>query len=574
MSRPRTRLALAAALLAAACSEDGGGVLLDTPDPVPANSAEQTAEPVSPVRGIVRDRPPPRPAAGRGGTQAIRRLDGSDNNPGNRRIGAAGTTLRRALPSDYADGRSALAGPDRPNPRAISNAVLAQEDPVPNPDGLSDYLWQWGQFLDHDIDLTDGADPAEPANIPVPAGDMYFDPDATGRSVITFNRSVYADDTGVNGPRQQLNEISAWIDASMVYGADEDRADALRRRDGSGQLLTSPGGLLPFNLAGLANAGGTGANLFLAGDVRANEQTGLAAMHTLFVREHNRRARELALANPDWDGERLYQEARLWVGALVQQVSYQEFLPALLGPGALPPYTGYDPALDAGISNAFSTAAYRLGHSMLSDRILRLDAAGQEHPAGHLALRDAFFRPARLIDEGGIAPVLRGLASQVSQRIDHLLVDEVRNFLFGPPGAGGFDLATLNIQRGRDHGLPAYNAAREALGLPRHATFTAVNPDPAVQTRLAAVYASPDEMDLWVGGLAEPAVPGSQVGPLFQRILVDQFRRLRDGDRFWHERTLDPETLSAVRQTRLSDIIRRNTVIGDELPDDVFRVRR
>ena len=107
---------------------------------------------------------------------------------------------------------------------------------------------------------------------------------------MSFNRSLYDPDTGtgLDNPRQQINEISAWIDASNVYGSDLERATALRTLDGTGRLKTSAGNLLPFNTEGFANAGGSGPTLFLAGDVRANEQIGLTAMHVLFMREHNR----------------------------------------------------------------------------------------------------------------------------------------------------------------------------------------------------------------------------------------------------------------------------------------------
>ena len=156
-------------------------------------------------------------------------------------------------------------------------------------------LWQWGQFLDHDIDLTEAAEPGEPFNIPIPGGDPYFDPEGTGTQVMSLNRSAYDHNTGKtpDNPRQQMNHITAFIDASMVYGSDSIRAKALRTLDGTGRLKTSQGRLLPFNTSGLPNAGGTGPELFLAGDVRANEQVGLTALHTLFMREHNRIARNL-----------------------------------------------------------------------------------------------------------------------------------------------------------------------------------------------------------------------------------------------------------------------------------------
>jgi hypothetical protein len=506
--------------------------------------------------------------------QSVRSIDGSGNNVDDPALGAAFTQLLRRVPADYADLISELAGPYRPGPREISTVVSAQPSLVYNADGLSDFFWQWGQFLDHDIDLTDGTSPPEPEHIEVPSGDPFFDPAATGSVEIPFNRSIYDHKTGQNAkkPREQLNEITTWIDASGVYGSDPVRAAALRTADGTGWLRTSAGDLLPFNTAGLPNAGGEDPQLFLAGDVRANEQVGLTALHTLFVREHNRLADLIAEAHPEASGDEIYEQARRMVGAQLQAITYNEFLPALLGPDALEPYLGYDPGVDARIANIFATAAYRFGHSALGSVLLRLDAKGKKIDAGHLPLRDAFFAPWRITQEGGIEPLLRGLAYQICQKVDPYIIDEVRNFLFGAPGAGGFDLASLNLQRGRDHGLPSYNGTRQALGLQPAGSFADVSSDPDTQARLAAIYSDPDEIDLWIGGLAEDPWHDAQVGELFFTILKEQFEALRDGDRFWHELTLSEAELAEVRSTRLSDIIRRNTDIDDEIPDDVFRV--
>jgi hypothetical protein len=510
----------------------------------------------------------------KGGDDTFRTIDGSGNNKDNPDVGASFTELIRFVDSDYGDGISSLAGQDRPSPREVSNAVSSQNESIPNTLGASDFLWQWGQFLDHDIDLTDGTDPSEYADIGVPLGDLFFDPDGTGDQVIPFNRSIYAESTGTgaDNPRQQLNEISGWIDASNVYGSDEERAITLRTNDGTGKLKTSEGNLLPFNTEGLPNAGGSSSELFLAGDVRANEQVALTAMHTLFVREHNRLAEVYAEQHPDWDGERIFQKARQIVGAEVQVITYKEFLPVLLGNRPLSRYRGYDRDVDGSIRNIFSTAAYRFGHSALSPIILRLDSEGHEIAEGNLALRDAFFSPSIIIDEGGIEPILRGLAGQECQRIDPFIVDGVRNFLFGDPGSGGFDLESLNIQRGRDHGLPSYNDAREALGLGRVESFEEISSDPDIQGRLASVYDSVDDVDLWIGGLSEDPESGSHLGELFSLILKEQFETLRDGDRFWYEETLSKDEIRKVERTKLSDIIRRNTNIGDEIQDDVFHV--
>ncbi len=504
-----------------------------------------------------------------------RNIDGSYNNFSHSNMNSTDTPLLRITYAEYSDGTSSMAGAGRPNPRYISNAVLNQLNSVLTSNHASDFLWQWGQFLDHDIDLTDGVQPAEPANISIPAGDHFFDPNNSGDKVMAFNRSIYALDsgTGTGNPRQQINEITGWIDASNVYGSDKERATALRTLDGTGKLKTSAKNLLPFNIEGLSNAGGPSEKLFLAGDVRANEQVGLTAMHTLFVREHNRLAKKIAKGKPRLGGDQIYERARKIVAAQMQVITYKEFLPVLLGPKALSQYKGYRPYVDATIANEFSAAAYRLGHSLLSPKILRLNKRGKETRFGHLALRDAFFAPHRIIEEGGIAPILRGLASQPCQNLDVLIIDDVRNFLFGQPGNGGFDLASLNIQRGRDHGLAGYHATRIELGLAPAITFADITSNPETQAKLTEAYNTINDIDLWVGGLAEDKVSGALVGELFFTILKDQFERLRDGDRFWYEHSFYGKELKSIRRTTLAKIIRRNTNVGPEIQKNVFVVQ-
>ena len=517
----------------------------------------------------------------RGGTREHRTYDGSGNNIANPEWGATFIHLQRFGPADYADGISTLAGPLRPSARAISNDIVAQAEgeSILNAFGASDFTWQWGQFLDHDLDLTDGSTD-EAAPIVVPPGDPYFDPDGTGAETIPFFRAVYDEETGTDlaNPREQENEITGWIDASMVYGSDEERAAALRVGPDSPFLKTSDGNLLPFNVDGLANANGPVADptgLFLAGDVRANEQVGLTVMHTLFVREHNRLASELQRARPNASAEEIFQAARRLVIAEIQIITYNEFLPALIGPTAIKAYRKYDARINPSIFNEFSVAAYRLGHSMLSNEILRLDAAGEEIPEGDIPLQEAFFTaPQLLLEEGDLDPILRGLAGQAHQNIDVKIVNALRNFLFGEPGDGGLDLASLNIQRGRDHGAGSYNDTREALGLPRVSDFDEITSNADLQLALSTSYGSVDDIDLWIGGLAEdPLVEeGSQLGSLFREILIRQFIALRDGDRFWFERDLTRKELERLEGVTLARVIRSNTGIGDELQDNVFYV--
>lgn len=498
-----------------------------------------------------------------------RSVDGSGNNLDHPDWGSAESPFIRLLPNGYADGSSAPNEVGRPSARAVSNALAAQSESIVNTRGATDYLWQWGQFIDHDIVETPTIDPAEPFDIPVPGGDPDFDPFNTGEASIPLNRSFYEDHGGV---REQVNAITAFIDASQVYGSDDVRAFGLRTLDGTGKLKVTEsehGDLLPYNLEGLANAPASTPNFFVAGDIRANEQVALTAMHTLFMREHNYWAERYAGINPRAMDEEIYQFARMIVAAEMQAITYREFLPVLLGRDALPPYQGYRANVRADISNEFGAAAFRIGHSMLSPNLLRIDEDGNEVEAGHLSLAGAFFNPA-LIEEEGIDSLLRGLASQQCQELDEKIIDEVRNFLFGPPGAGGFDLASLNIQRGRDHGIPGYNAVRRGLGLRPALTMNDISENTEIVAKLEGLYESPDHLDLWSTSLCEEDVAGSMVGPTYQHILVDQFVRLRDGDRFYYEGALPSEIVDLINEQSLAVIIRRNTGIDDELPDNVF----
>jgi hypothetical protein len=480
-------------------------------------------------------------------------IDASNNNLANPSRGAASALFVRKSPTEYGDGTGSLAGASRASARLISNTVAAQSAPIFNSANATDMFWQWGQFLDHDFDLA--LTGTEAANIPVPAGDPFFDPGNTGTQVIPFSRSVFE---LIGGVRQQVNVITSYVDASNVYGSDTVRATTLRKPDGSGELATSPGDLLPFNATGLPNAGGTGPTLFLAGDERANEQVFLTVMHTLWVREHNSWARFFKSSAPYLTGDQVYLLARAMVAAEVQSITFNEFLPLLLGYKPLGDYAGYNSGVDASISNEFATAAYRFGHTLLSSSLPLLDAGGNAVAPGPLALRDSFFNPQVLINLGP-TPFLRGLAGQRAQELDHMVVDDVRNFLFGPPGAGGLDLPSLNIQRGRDHGLADYNAARVALGLPARTAISQVSSNAATRARLQAAYSNVNEMDLWMTGLAEDHAPGAMVGETFRAILIDQFRRSRDGDRFYFERILPANLRTYARHTKLSTVIRRNT---------------
>lgn len=527
-----------------------------------------------------------KPMAGSlGAIPESRTYDGSGNNQDNPSWGKAKEPLLRKTKTGYADG---ISKPRKgPNPRAISNVVCKSEVPPPPPHKkLSNYMWAWGQYVDHEIDLSLEGD-SEHLNITVPRNDPVS-PGAT----IPFARSRFdpLTGTGPDNPRQQVNVLPAYVDAANVYGASCQRATALRALDGSGKMKVTKskhGPLLPHNTMGLAN--GTGPlradeppeTFFVAGDVRANEHNVLTCMHTLFVREHNAICDRLA-KKPSADlknaikalgrDEAIYQHARRTTAALEQVITYEEFLPALLGPGAIPKYTGYKPKVDATIANVFSTACYRLGHDMLNETIL-LAPPGKVSVTRPLELEKAFWKPEQ-VKRLGIDIFLNGLAKQNMEAINAQTVEAVRSRLFNVHANMPtmlLDLAALNIQRGRDHGLPSYNQCRVDYGLKKKKKFEEITKDPVILARIQKAYSSVDDVDPWIGGLAETPHKKAIIGEFFFTVVRDQFLRLRDGDRFWYENdpAFSKAEIAKLKKTRLSDVIIRNTGIK-KLQKNVF----
>jgi hypothetical protein len=499
----------------------------------------------------------------------------------------------------YADGVSSPSLPNDPSARVVSNILNNQADPNdPSQDlntvdgnNLSDFGYVWGQFIDHDMDLT-----------PTGSGESFPITAAPGDPIGTepFTRSSFDPTTGTStsDPRQQVNAVTSFLDLSQVYGSSAAVADALRTHVG-GQLKTSPGDLLPLNnsayfsvsqLAALNMANDAGAapstSLFATGDVRGNENLELTALQTLFVRNHNRIAAELQKEHPDWTDEQLYQEARKLNIAEEQIITYTEYLPDLLGPNALPAYAGYNPNVDPAIATEFSTVAFRFGHSLLSGEIERQNNNGQDVAdvagSSSIPLSQDFFDPNLLSASGAVDPltghsstdiaaVLKGDADGDSQAMDLLAIGDVRNLLFGNGGAGGQDLIARDIQRARDDGIGTYNQVRVAYGLAPVTSFAQITSNVTVQKELQQAYGSVDKIDPFEGGLAEDHVKGSDMGPLFTRILADQFTRLRDGDRnFYLNQSFTPDELNILRQgDTLTRVIEANTNITN-LQSDAF----
>jgi peroxidase len=595
----------------------------------------------------------------------VQSLDGSGNNRAHPNWGKVGQIYPRVAAANYADGRGApVAGP---NVRAVSNRVIQDlGQNIFSEHRVTQWGWTWGQFLDHTFGLVDGA--GESANIP------FDSTDPTERfsdtlGVIPFTRSRPAPGTGVGNPRQQINTVSGYIDAWAVYGGTNSRLEWLRDGSVDGNVadnsakLMLPGGYLPRRSARgdtssapeMALDGrltGHPDQAMVAGDVRANENIALTATHTLFAREHNR---IVSLLPNSLSNEEKFQIARRIVIAEQQYITYNEFLPAM--GVSLPMYAGYNPNVNATLTDEFATIGYRAHSQIHGEFEIEVDAstytqadldaleaagvevtvAGDEVTLG-VSLNLAFFNP-DLLAKLKLGPMLKGIGGEPQYNNDEQIDDHLRSVLFqvpvsGNPGClsdpslpacfnGVVDLGAIDIQRGRDHGMPTYNQLRQAYGLAPKTDFKSItgesseafppgtdvndpasldftnlydingNPVPLgsddsafmtkgvrrtpLAARLKAVYGSVDKVDGFAGMISEKHVPGTEFGELQLAIWTRQFQALRDGDRFFYGN--DPG-LSMIRSTygidyhrTLAQLIAANTDIpAADLNDDVFLV--
>uniref|UniRef100_A0A8B9I269 Peroxidasin n=1 Tax=Astyanax mexicanus TaxID=7994 RepID=A0A8B9I269_ASTMX len=553
--------------------------------------------------------------------QKYRSHDGTCNNLQHPMWGASLTAFERLLKSVYDNGFNLPRGAtDRrhngfnlPLPRLVSTTMIGTETITPD-ERYTHMLMQWGQFLDHDLDSTvvslsqsrfsDGQLCTSVCTNDPPCFPIMFPPNDPrqrrgGARCMFFVRSSPVCGSGMTSllmnsvyPREQMNQLTSYIDASNVYGSSRHEADEIRDLAGHrGQLkqgIVQRTGkpLLPFASGPptecMRDENESPIPCFLAGDHRANEQLGLTAMHTVWFREHNRIAAELLRLNPHWDGDTIYHEARKIVGAQMQHITYSHWLPKILGEAGMKimgDYHGYDPNVNAGIFNAFATAAFRFGHTLINPILYRLDENFQPIQQGHISLHKAFFSPFRIVNEGGIDPLLRGLFGVAGKMrvTTQLLNTELTERLFSMAHAVALDLAAMNVQRGRDHGIPPYNDYRVFCNLTSAQTFDDLRNEirnPTVREKLQRLYGTPMNIDLFPALMVEDIVPGSRLGPTLMCLLATQFKRVRDGDRFWYENAgvFSPAQLTQLKQASLTRVLCDNGDNITRIQSDVFSV--
>nr|XP_039257330.1 peroxidasin-like isoform X1 [Styela clava] len=408
--------------------------------------------------------------------------------------------------------------------------------------------------------------------------------------------------------REQINQITSYQDASNVYGSTDEETKNLRDLTSDLGLLKEgqplePGQkpLLPYNVYSDLDSDSSvirpvapiecrrgdsespqerSVPCFLCGDHRCNEQISLTSMHTLWMREHNRIARKLKQLNKNWNGETIFNEARKIVGAEMQHITYSHWLPKILGPyqKRIGEFKMYNPNSPSSIVNVFATAAFRFGHTMINPIMFRLNQTWGEHDHGNLMLHQAFFAPYRIIHEGGIDPLIRGLIAKPmkARDSDSNMNSELIERLFALAEEVALDLGALNIQRGRDHALPFYNEWREFCNSTRARTFDDLAGEitnQQVRQQLQNVYGNPENIDPFVGMILEDITSGSRLGPTLGCLISEQFMRIRDGDRLWYENpgVFSPVQLTEIRQSSLAKIICDNTDGISSVPRDVFR---
>ncbi|NXI56133.1 PERM Myeloperoxidase, partial [Chloroceryle aenea] len=544
-----------------------------------------------------------------------RSITGECNNRRHSYLGSSNRAFARWLPAAYEDGVAVPRGATEgklyngfplPLVRKVSNEIAhTANENITLDQERSLVFMHWGQWVNHDIDLApfSGAGAGSELHCETdcafrsPCFPIKFPPDDP-RMPRPFPCMPFTQSASVCNPRtftrEQINAVTSFLDASTVYGSEESVAKSIRNQTNQlglmavNQNFTDAGlDLLPFENVTKSVCVLTNETMnipcFKAGDKRVTENLGLSALHTIFLREHNHLATELRKLNPHWDGEKLFQETRKIVGAIIQMITYRDYLPLLLGEETskwIPPYSGYKKKRDPRVSNVFSLA-FRFGHTSVQPFVTRLNDSFQPlGSASYVPLHLTFCATWRIVMEGGIDPLIRGMVVDHAKLMkqDQMLIDELQNHLFEQTAIMGLDLAALNMQRGRDHGLPGYNAWRRFCGLsqPQNTEeLSEVLGNSKLAEKFMELYGTPDNIDLWIGAVAEPFVPQGRAGPLLACIIGTQFRNLRDGDRFWWEKpgVFTLQQLQELRKISLSSVICANTRV-EKVPRDVFRVNR
>uniref|UniRef100_A0A8C5LWB3 Peroxidase n=1 Tax=Leptobrachium leishanense TaxID=445787 RepID=A0A8C5LWB3_9ANUR len=545
----------------------------------------------------------------------FRTITGECNNRKNPSFGAANSAFRRVMPACYEDGKSVPLGGTKgkrvngyllPGARDISNIIckIFKKNIVLD-NKVTLMFMQFGQQIDHDLTLSVSSPTQSPFfdsvdcqtcclqkypcfPIPIPKDDSQF---KNQSDCLPVTRTAAACNLECD-TRQQINGLSSYMDCSFIYGSDPQTALMLRNMTSNfGLLNVNPhfrdGNLPypPFNPAAedacSTKKGETNPfPCFFAGDTRISEQTGISALQIMFLRMHNKVATRLHKMNPSWSGDTLYEVSRKITGACMQHITYNEWLPILLGPKmheVIPPNNCYDECTDATVANSF-TIAFRMGHTLIRDYVYRYDR--DYKPLPPQPLYETFFSPGAVLLRDGCDPLIRGLIFTPAKEklADQLMTDQLRERLYENVGHIPQDLCGLNVQRSRDHGLAAYFAWRRHynLSVPTNVyELGKLMGNEKVAHKFLTLYQSSENIDLWPAAVSEKAVPGGVVGETLFHIIADQFKHTKCGDRHFYTNCgeFTPAQLRSIKGMTMACLLCENSHI-EELPEYAFIVSK
>ncbi|CAD6211177.1 GSCOCT00010964001.3-RA-CDS [Cotesia congregata] len=500
--------------------------------------------------------------------------------------GAALESYSRILPADYQDGVS-LPRLSVPSAREISINVFSHGIDIKHP-YLMAITTLFGQFIANDLAhtpkmvLPNGKkfkccnvdyDNFHPECFPIPMenypGCMEYTRSAPHPGNIYQGCKL--------GSRQQMNQATSFLDLSPIYGNSEQITASLRaNRSG---LFSTQRKNLPVPLENLDNCRNSNKALpcFFSGDSRINESPGITLMHVLFLREHNRIAKQLNVLNRHWNDEKLFQESRRIVIAEMQHITYNEFLPVIFGESNLDRYrlrltepgafTSYDPRIDPTLPNAVASAGIFFFFALtpkIDSMESRITSKSNEK-----FTHSNFYAPQELYESGAVDRLITSVTAENSRKPFGLNGILLKRFLYDEKTNEVVDYVARVIQEGRDHGLPRYIRWRSFCNLPQVKTFTDLLNIMSKDSikRLQRVYRNVDDIDLITGALLEKPFKDSVMGPTFLCLLGTAFKSVRLGDRYWYENTKTPgaftiKQLHEIRKTTLAKLLCDN---GDTL---------
>ncbi|XP_056428532.1 dual oxidase 1-like [Hyla sarda] len=512
----------------------------------------------------------------------IQRYDGWYNNLVHHSRGSAGCRLLRLMPPAYSDGvYQAMKEPHLPNPRKISNVAMKGPSGQPSQRNRTVLGVFFGYHVMSEIyGIEKLGCPIEYLNIKIPAGDETFDPDNTGKVVIPFRRSEWCKQSGnsPNNPRYQVNSVTAWIDGSSIYGPSHSWSDALRSFSG-GKLASGPDPMFPKEASDRMlmwkpvypfKRGKENIGIYGFGYNRANENPFIQAESIVWFRYHNYLADEFAKKHTQWSDEDLFHHARKWVIATYQNIVLYEWLPVFLQK-QVPPYQGYNQHVDSSLTNEFQVVFQYLSSLVPPGIYARdktctfqniTDSSGGIWPVYRFC--DNYWRRENpnIKTAEDVDAMILGMASQIAENEDNVVIEDLRDYWYGTLKYSRTDYMSNSIQRGRDFGLCCYNRAREYFGLAPITGWQDINPklyqiNKQLFDDLALLYGNKtSKLELLPGAILECY---GDPGELITAITMNQFQRLRDGDRFWFENKRNglftTNEIENIKNTSFHDVI-------------------